>query len=97
MRRLRPTPWLALLGLALAGCGHEDAVDPGQQAVTVTVAQPVRDTVTDYEYITGRIEAKDSVQVRARVNGYLAKVFFKEGDEVKKGAKLFEIDQRPYK
>lgn len=53
--------------------------------------------MTDYVDFTGRTEAPDSVDVRARVTGYLTRMPFKEGEEVKKGDVLFEIDDRPYK
>ena len=52
--------------------------------------------VTDYEDFTGQTRAVKSVDVRARVSGYLEKVRFKEGTEVKEGEKLFEIDPRTY-
>ena len=57
---------------------------------------PVERDVTDYADFTGRTAAVDSVEVRARVWGYLDKVNFKEGALVKKGDVLFEIDPRPY-
>jgi RND family efflux transporter MFP subunit len=60
------------------------------------VCYPVERHVTDYAEFTGRVEAVDTVQVKARVDGYLVKVLFKEGSEVKKGDILFEIDPRPY-
>jgi len=65
--------------------------------VPVTVAKPVvREIVEDDEFI-GRFEAVDQVTVRSRVGGYLDKVHFKEGKEVKKGDPLFTIDPRPYR
>jgi RND family efflux transporter MFP subunit len=60
------------------------------------VSLPVTREVTDYEDFPGRTEAVYSIDVRARVTGYLNKVYFKEGDQVKEGATLFEIDPRPY-
>jgi multidrug efflux system membrane fusion protein len=56
----------------------------------------VQRTVTDYADFTGRVNAVESVDVRARVSGYLVQMPFKEGDEVKKGNLLFEVDPRPY-
>jgi RND family efflux transporter MFP subunit len=53
--------------------------------------------VTDFIDFTGRAEAVDSVQLRARVSGYLHKINFKEGDEVQKDQVLFEIDDRTFK
>ena len=69
----------------------------GGSARPVTVSRPVERDITDYADFTGRMAAVDSVEVRARVSGYLDKVNFKEGALVKKDDKLFEIDPRPYR
>jgi RND family efflux transporter MFP subunit len=61
------------------------------------VSLPVVREVTDYEDFPGRLEAVNSVEIRARVSGYLEKMHFKEGATVKKDDLLFEIDDRPYK
>ncbi len=63
----------------------------------VLVSLPTSDEITDYEDFIGHTEAIYAVEVRARVNGYLDNVNFKDGDEVEKGALLFNIDDRPYK
>ena len=70
---------------------------PELAAPEVLVALPTHDVVTDYEDFTGNTDAVYTVEVRARVNGYLDKVLFKDGSEVKEGDLLFEIDPRPYK
>ena len=62
----------------------------------VKVARAVAREITDSETFTGRTEAEMKVDVRARVTGYLVKVDFKDGTDVKKGDILFEIDPRPY-
>jgi RND family efflux transporter MFP subunit len=62
----------------------------------VTVAKPLQRAVAEYEEFTGRTEAVESVEIRARVTGYLDKVYFEEGGEVKTGDPLFQIDARPY-
>jgi RND family efflux transporter MFP subunit len=62
----------------------------------VSVSQPVERPVTEYFETTGRSEAVESVDIRARVSGYLTKVHFRDGVEVKKGDELFLIDPRPY-
>lgn len=88
---------LALLGGLLpwmSGCGEKTAAAPAPPAPTVEVARPLQREVTDYADYVGRTEAIDSVQVRARVSGYLQSVNFKEGELVKKGQVLFEIDPR---
>jgi membrane fusion protein, multidrug efflux system len=112
-RRLCRRTWLTLIGLplaamALAGCGRPPAAGmamggmggPGE-IPEVIVGKPVVKTVTDYEDFTGHTEAVTSVEIRARVSGYLIEGLKdsgpnKEGTEVKKGELLFEIDPRSY-
>jgi membrane fusion protein, multidrug efflux system len=84
-------------GLGLAGCARPAMMAPPPAAIPVSVSYPVDRDVTDYVDFTGRTVAVDSVEVRARVWGYLDKVNFKEGALVKKGDVLFEIDPRSYK
>ena len=86
------------LATLVAGCGQGD----GQKAAsappapTVTVAKPETRTVSDYDEYVGRFTAVDSVEVRARVSGYLDAVDFKDGQMVKQGDLLFTIDKRPF-
>ena len=84
------------LCLALAGCAQPPAEGPAAAPPPVTVSYPVEREVTDYADFTARTAAVDSVELRARVSGYLDKVNFKEGALVKKGDVLFEIDPRTY-
>ncbi len=100
-RRLTAPAATGLLLVAcagLAGCSPNASQAPGgeQAPPTVTVSRPLRQEVTDYAEYTGRTAAVDSVEVRARVNGYLQKINFKEGAEVNAGDVLYEIDPRPY-
>jgi len=88
---------LAGCGLVLTGCTGSPGEAPVAAPVPVTVSKPLERDVTDYADFTGRTAAVDSVEVRARVWGYLDKVNFKEGVLVKKGDVLFEIDPRTYK
>ncbi|MGA2256972.1 MAG: efflux RND transporter periplasmic adaptor subunit [Thermoguttaceae bacterium] len=82
--------------LAFTGCTRAP-LDPSAAAPNaVTVSYPVEREITDYADFTARTAAVDSVEVRARVWGYLKKVSFKEGTLVKKGDVLFELDPRPY-
>jgi RND family efflux transporter MFP subunit len=62
----------------------------------VEVSLPISREVEDHEEFTGRTDAIASVEVRARVTGYLDKLNFKDGSDVKQGDVLFEIDPRPY-
>src|ERR1700751_6035154 len=84
------------LCLALAGCARAPLEAPAAAPPPVTVSFPVEREVTDYADFTARTAAVDSVELRARVSGYLDKVNFKEGALVKKGDVLFEIDLRTY-
>jgi RND family efflux transporter MFP subunit len=84
------------LCLALAGCAQPPAEGPAAAPPPVTVSYPVEREVTDHADFTARTAAVDSVELRARVSGYLDKVNFEEGSLVKKGDVLFEIDPRTY-
>ena len=85
----------ALSGLLLSGCGDNNTfVAPPPP--TVTVASPVRQSVTYYARYTGQTAAVESVEIRARVEGYLQSVHFGDAALVKKGDLLFVIDPRPY-
>jgi RND family efflux transporter MFP subunit len=81
---------------AMAGCSEkpESASLPPPE---VTLHQVAEQEVTDYAEFPGRTETTESVEIRARVTGYLDKIHFREGAEVKKGQVLFQIDQRPFK
>jgi len=95
-------PLLSLLtvfgaAFALAGCGDNSggkaAAPPPPQ---VTAAHPVVRPVVEHDDFTGRFEAVEAVEVRARVSGVLESVLFREGGMVKQGDLLFVIDRRPY-
>ena len=82
--------------LVLTGCGKGPADEMNLPPPAVTVSRVLQGNVTDYNDFTGRTDAVESVQVRSHVWGYLDKINFKEGAEVKKGDLLFKIDPRPY-
>lgn len=100
MRKPRFHYQLPLLGLVIALAGTSfgaQAQAPGGPPPKVTTAKPVVREITETDTYTGRFEAVDFVEVRARVTGYLEKVLFQDGATVKKGDTLFVIDRRPYK
>ncbi|MFL5245681.1 MAG: efflux RND transporter periplasmic adaptor subunit [Gemmataceae bacterium] len=70
---------------------------PPKSLPEVQVSCPVSKEVIDYEDFTGRMEASKSVDIRARVTGYLKELHFQDGEDVKKDQILFEIDPRPFK
>lgn len=62
----------------------------------VTVSRPLGVEMVEWDEFIGRLEAPASVEIRARVSGYLEKIHFKEGSDVKAGDLLITIDPRPY-
>src|SRR5229473_4958554 len=81
----------------LVGCSES----PQKQASAppppaVTVANPVKRVVIDQDEYVGRFVAVDSVEIRARVSGYLDRIDFTDGQMVKQGDLLFTIDKRPF-
>ena len=83
-----------MLAVYLASCKEKPPPPPPPPAATV--AQPVQQTVTDYLELTGNTQAIKTVQLVARVSGYLEKVLFQDGQFVKKGQLLFLIQQNTY-
>lgn len=97
MRNLVPARVACLIAMsALAGCSGEAPKQAAPPPPAVTVAKPVKQTVTDYDEYVGRFVAVDMVEVRARVSGYLEKIGFQDGQLVKQGDLLFTIDRRPF-
>lgn len=79
---------------ALYGCSRGEEA-PAPQAAPVTVANPLARQVVDQDEFTGRFEAVQTVDVKARVGGYIQSVHFKDGDFVRRGQLLFTLDPRP--
>lgn len=99
LRTQRATLASALIGLlalaALGGCGKRNQYQP-PPAPPVTVSKPLRMPVTDYLQSTGSVAAFKTVDLMARVEGYLRSVEFKDGSVVRKGQLLFVIEPEPY-
>jgi membrane fusion protein, multidrug efflux system len=89
-------PLLVVLAITLSGCGDKPPQPAAAAAPPVTVAQPTKRTVTDWDEFTGRFEAVDEVQVRARVGGFVTNVEFRDGAFVHAGDLLYIIDARPF-
>src|SRR5258708_12114674 len=86
--------WAAL---AVGGCGNsgrgaQSAPPPPQ----VSVAKVLEKRVKDWDEFTGRMQAVETVEIRPRVSGYIDRVAFTEGGQVKRGDLLFVVDPRPY-
>ena len=94
---LRLAAALVLLAPLLAACGQSQPPAGGPPpAPAVTVAKPIERGVTEQDEYVGRFVAVDSVEVRARVSGYLDQIHFRDGQMVKQGDLLFTIDKRPF-
>ncbi len=98
---MRPTSSLVALAAlaslaAWTGC-HPAALETAPAGpATVTASQPIVREITDFRLFTGTTAAVNSVDIQARVTGYLVKLPFAEGSMVKTGELLAEIDPRPY-
>lgn len=84
------------IGLPTIGCGRSARPTVKLSPPVVTVSRPSELDVTDTYYHEGYTAAVETVDVRARVNGYLEKIYFTDGADVEKGAPLFLIDPAPY-
>jgi membrane fusion protein, multidrug efflux system len=89
-------PLMVLLAVTLSGCGDKPPAQAAAGPPPVTVAQPTKRTVTDWDEFTGRFEAVEEVQVRARVGGSVNSVEFRDGAIVRAGDLLYVIDSRPF-
>ena len=99
MLNVRYTPWLLAVLLTAAACNNEQASSGGQAPPPpeVGVAQVVSKSVQQWDEYTGRISAIDTVELRPRASGYVQRVAYKEGQDVKQGDLMFQIDPRPYR
>ena len=86
-----------LLSVLLVGCDNSVAQNAAPQAPAVSAADVVVKSISQWDSFNGRIEAVESVQLRPRVSGYIDKVNYADGQEVKKGEVLFTIDDRTYR
>ena len=88
---------LGLLTLGLTACSEKAAQAPAASPPpAVSVASPLEKEVVEWDEYTGRFDAMDTVEVRARISGFLNEVKFTDGAIVKKGDLLFVIDPRPF-
>ena len=91
---------LVMIALFLPGlnaCSQPQSAPQGMPTPQVDVSTPIQAVITEWDEYTGRFNAVNQVEVRARVSGYLQSVNFNDGQEVEKGDVLFVVDQRPFK
>ncbi|RZJ03840.1 MAG: efflux RND transporter periplasmic adaptor subunit [Brevundimonas sp.] len=94
MRTAKIVAAAVLMTTVLYGCSRKSEAQ-APPAPAVTVAVPLVRAVQDWDEFTGRFEATQSVEVRARVGGYISGVHFRDGDYVRRGQLLFTLDPRP--
>jgi multidrug efflux system membrane fusion protein len=95
-RNLSPAAVAMGTALSLMGCGQALPASPPPPSPTVTVAAVEEHQIMEWDQFIGRLEAVESVEIRARVSGYIERVVFTAGKEVRQGDLLFQIDPRPY-
>ena len=88
---------MVLLAFAANQTNKETEQVAAPALLSVKTASPVVEKITEWDEYTGRFQASNRVEVRARVSGFLEKVNFTDGEYVEKGQVLFVIDQRPFK
>jgi membrane fusion protein, multidrug efflux system len=97
MTRVAFLGFLLVVAHGLVGCDGKPDTSSASPPPAVTVAHPLRKTITEWDEYTGRFAAVATVEVRPRVSGFIDSIHFKDGDVVKQDDLLFTIDQRPYK
>ncbi len=88
---------LAVALLAVLACGGKKEEPKAPPVPEVTVTDVVQKDVAVGGELTATLRGYEDIEIRARVEGYLKSVDYKEGQEVKKGALLFTIDDQPYR
>ena len=96
MQPIAPLVVAAACASLLAGCDNKPAANAAPPPPPVTVSAPLQKSITEWDEYTGRFEALATVEVRARVSGFIESIQFKDGQIVKQGDPLFVVDRRPY-
>lgn len=94
MRTVKIAVASVLVAVAMQSCTQRSEAQ-APPAPAVTVAKPLARQVQDWDEFSGRFEATQTVEVRARVGGYVSGVHFRDGDYVRRGQLLFTLDPRP--
>ncbi len=95
LKNLKTFAGVVIAVTSLSGCGPSSAAPAAPPAPQVSVANPLQEQVTDWDEFTGRFEAVQRVEVRARAGGFIQSAHFNEGQRVAKGQLLFTLDPRP--
>jgi membrane fusion protein, multidrug efflux system len=85
------------LATFLAACDGKPVGNTAPPPPSVTVSKPLQKSITEWDEYTGRFTAIETVEIRARVSGFIESIHFRDGQIVKQGDLLFVIDPRPYR
>src|SRR6266850_4122412 len=102
LRQVRlPILPISVAVLVMSGCGSKEQVQAtggpaGRPAAPVVVASVEQRDIPVQIHAIGNVEAYQTVQIRSQVNGQIQKIFFKEGEDVRQGQLLFQLDKRPF-
>ena len=88
---------VVIAAASISGCGQSQQAEAPAPPPAVTVVAVLKQDIKPTATFTGRVQARDKVELRARVEGFLQKRLFTEGQDVKEGELLFVIEQEPYK
>lgn len=91
----RPLFALACLVAGLAGCSRQEQAPPAQPLQVTAVSVTPQDTPVSFEFVA-QTESSREVEIRARVDGFLDKRMYTEGEMVRAGQPLFQMDQKPF-
>jgi multidrug efflux system membrane fusion protein len=98
--RAGPALAVAVMAALAGGCDQSPSQASAQKAAaplpSVSVAKPIERVIVEWDEYTGRFDARETVEIRARVSGYLNEVKFRDGQHIKQGDVLFAIDPRPF-
>ncbi|MEM7548592.1 MAG: efflux RND transporter periplasmic adaptor subunit [Bacteroidota bacterium] len=87
---------LSIIAVIHSSCGKKVETGPPSN-LPVPVANPLKETIVDWDEFIGRFEASERVEIRSRVSGYIDEIRFEDGQNVEEGQVLFVIDQRPFR
>ncbi|HEX5034419.1 MAG TPA: efflux RND transporter periplasmic adaptor subunit, partial [bacterium] len=91
-----PKVILLLFFALITACGDKETAEPSAAEPAVQATKVIQRNIPNYVEYVGQTEAPVSVEIRARVEGFIQEVAFVEGSEVKEGDLLFVIDPKPY-
>lgn len=87
---------IACLAVVAASCGNQAATPPAPPPVPVATATVTEENATYYDQLPATLSALNEVQIRPQVSGYVTGIYFQDGQYVRKGMKLYTIDQQQY-